>query len=766
MITLLAFVITHISSQELKQVDIIFDLDDFQIIPDGDNAYSIETLESGYYYPEDHSLPAIPLKSIRVLVPNGAELLDFQIETEEEIVKEDIILSKATIPVPTNSMDFIEKPGSEFKGIYPENPVEFKAIMIQRGLTWFSFVSYPFRYDGHKRELTIIRRIRLKVEYRINNENFSIIRKDAALVQSLKRRLSNPEDMDRFYPPSSMSVQKSVQDELDYLVLTTEEFKNELGPLLEWKARKGLVVDVLTLKEIDGRYRDENIQLKIKRCLKEYYRDHGLQWVLLAGDHDHIPVQYCYSEISLNFSGVICESIPTDLFYACYDKCFNWNCMNDDNIGQKYFDYVDLVPEIHISRIPVRTPEQMRNFVEKILYYETRQQESGQSGRLLLAGVKSQCSWDGRSDSHHRSERIYDKYVAGNFKGEKKGFFDTGTDFPKGDAYQVTASNLAARLNKGYGIFHYAGHGNTTRVHMESGPGFDIYNASELKNPLTGIILSSSCGVSAFDASGPCLAEAFLMNPEGGCVAFFGSSRYGFSNPDTACKLGPSLNYNASFFKYLFEEETGFAWKSFARISSLAKTDFAERSTNGGTYHYLLYSINALGDPEMPLFTTTPSGFNNVQIDRLGNSITVNTGIESNSRICITSLDLGMGYQQVVENVPSHTFEDVPEKFQVTITAPNYIPYRYISDLVSRKGKDDMHNIRIFPNPTIGLLTVHVPGSGSYSLEINSLNGHLLQSIDVAEGERKIDLSNFQKGIFFISIRTRNYVKTEKIIKL
>lgn len=440
--------------------------------------------------------------------------------------------------------------------------------------------------------------------------------------------------------------------------------------------------------------------------------------------------------------------------------------MLDDKVGQRYMDNVDLVPEIYISRIPARTQKQMRNFVKKIVDYETGHQERGQSGRILLSGVKSQCFWDGKSDSHHRSEGIYDTYVSGNFKGKKTGFFDSGTDLPEGEKYHVTASNMTAQLNSGNGIFHFAGHGNKTSLHMESGPGFNIDDASELRNPVTGVFLSSSCGVSEFDASGPCLAEAFLMNPDGGCVAFFGSSRYGFSNPAKSGKLGPSLNFNASFFKYLFEEEKGSPWNSFASIASIAKIDFAGSRAAGGTYHYLLYSINALGDPEMPIFSANPSRFENVQINRSGNSITVNTGIVGKSRICITSYDLGMGYQEVVENVSSHTFHDVPEQFQATITAPNYIPYRYISELVSGLGENEKFSLRIYPNPTTGPLTVHVSGLEPYSITINSLNGHILHCTDTAVGDSEIDLSSFQRGVYYLTLRSGKYVRTEKIIKL
>jgi hypothetical protein len=168
----------------------------------------------------------------------------------------------------------------------------------------------------------------------------------------------------------------------------------------------------------------------------------------------------------------------------------------------------------------------------------------------------------------------------------------------------------------------------------------------------------------------------------------------------------------------------------------------------------------------MPIFTAYPSKFEHVQINRTGNSVTVKTGFEGNSRICITSHELDMGFQEVAENVSSHTFHDVPENFHVTITAPNYIPYCYMSNLATGVEKDDPFSIRIYPNPTNGHITVNAPGLEFYSAIITSLNGRILQSIDAAESELKLDLSNFSKGVYFITVRSRNFVSTERIIKL
>jgi hypothetical protein len=74
--------------------------------------------------------------------------------------------------------------------------------------------------------------------------------------------------------------------------------------------------------------------------------------------------------------------------------------------------------------------------------------------------------------------------------------------------------------------------------------------------------------------------------------------------------------------------------------------------------------------------------------------------------------------------------------------------------------------IRLYPNPTNNLIIIETNKVGQYTIELNSINGQLLYS-DKTEGPtNQIDLSSFQKGLYFITVRFKDFVRTEKIIKL
>ncbi len=74
--------------------------------------------------------------------------------------------------------------------------------------------------------------------------------------------------------------------------------------------------------------------------------------------------------------------------------------------------------------------------------------------------------------------------------------------------------------------------------------------------------------------------------------------------------------------------------------------------------------------------------------------------------------------------------------------------------------------ISLYPNPVIDFLNIESQFSGEHSVEIFSLNGQLLFNQVLEVNLHQIDLSSFQKGTYFITIRSKDFVTTRKIIKL
>ncbi|MFC2116613.1 C25 family cysteine peptidase [Bacteroidota bacterium] len=762
------FATIQTEAQHWQQVELTSSMDQFTLQEGSDGLVSIIAHEQDYHYPQGINAPALPLITVSVLVPPGAKLENYSCSVERVTERVNVQLARAAVPVPISQMDKYEPGPRQYKGSFPEKTVSYVTTMIQRGYTWFSFDYSPFEYDAESGNLTHARKLVLDLEYRVLPEGILIHRPDPALVEHIKERIVNPDDLDRFYPEGQdYGFQlKSSQDRVDYLIITSEALKPAFKPLMEWKTRKGLRTHLVTMEEISENYDDPSIQLKLKRCLYDYYRDHGLTWVLLGGDAEIVPVQGCYSTARTEADIPIEDwSIPTDLFYACFDMRFDWNSYVDDRIGQLNWDGHDMNPEVYISRVPLKTSQQVEAFVSKTIRYEKDPPLEDFFGKMLLSGVRFWNIWDGKSDSHHRSENFYNNDIKYLWKGEKVGFYDTGTDLLEGSPHEVTDENLSMKLNSGYGFFHFSGHGNINSLLMETGDAFDSDDAMGLVNPVPGIVLANSCDVNAFDSINPCLSEAFLRNPVGGAIAFFGSSRFGFDNAEASGDLGPSFKLNASFAKYLFGNSPLSKWKSFAAIAAMAKSDFVHSGSSGGAHNYLQYSVNPIGDPELPLYAYDPRVFDRVRIYQLGNELTVNTGGIMNGRICLTSLDLEEGYQQVVENMSFHTFQEIPGSFQVTLTAPGYRPYIYRTAGITSLEENPDININVYPVPAREYLIIEL-GEPTAVVKLCDLNGRVLLDMIVNRGQNQLDISEFPEGIYILKIISGSGRKITRVAKL
>jgi len=78
-------------------------------------------------------------------------------------------------------------------------------------------------------------------------------------------------------------------------------------------------------------------------------------------------------------------------------------------------------------------------------------------------------------------------------------------------------------------------------------------------------------------------------------------------------------------------------------------------------------------------------------------------------------------------------------------------------------------NIKVYPNPTSGILNVNVVGSNNeFNLQLINLNGRIIYSDKVNSSQggmsKQIDLSRFAKGVYFVRLFNSNQNSNKKII--
>jgi ligand-binding sensor domain-containing protein len=74
--------------------------------------------------------------------------------------------------------------------------------------------------------------------------------------------------------------------------------------------------------------------------------------------------------------------------------------------------------------------------------------------------------------------------------------------------------------------------------------------------------------------------------------------------------------------------------------------------------------------------------------------------------------------------------------------------------------------IRIYPTPTSKLITIQVEEPGEFTIAIISTNGQQIHNEKMEGNKHQLDLSSFQKGVYLITIRSKDFIATKKIIKL
>lgn len=79
----------------------------------------------------------------------------------------------------------------------------------------------------------------------------------------------------------------------------------------------------------------------------------------------------------------------------------------------------------------------------------------------------------------------------------------------------------------------------------------------------------------------------------------------------------------------------------------------------------------------------------------------------------------------------------------------------------------DQKFFSVYPNPVNSMLNIESGNvTDQYSVEIISLNGKLLFNEKIEGSPHQLDLSSLQRGVYFITIKSKNSITTKKIIKL
>ena len=617
--------------------------------------------------------PGLPQRSFSIAIPGSRKYASSSVSYTKRLIRSDVRIAPGPIPVPTDGRveDLPARTVTYESRSYPASNCFYSLSTQWSDLSIVHFIMTPFVYDAAAQKLYFIDSIQLllRTEERPANEFGLNTYADRELVKSI---VVNKDAVSRI--PAMRSASSGVssgQEKIDYVVITSEELKPSFVPLISWKLAKGLKSKIITTEEIDSKYQGVSGQLRIKKCLYDLYKNNSLRYALLGGDDTVVATRGCLAVIrGKEPESIIADDIiPTDLYYSCFGGNFEWDANGNGTYGE-IDDNIDMTPSICLARLPVRTPQHVKSFIDKLLEYERNPQWRN---NMLMSGVKLSSIEDGRSDAEVKGEKLYEGAIKPYWSGESFRFYDTFTDSPESEKYEVSAANLSEQISRGYSFVDMITHGQVTYWETEYGENYKSEHGIRQNNTASTIVTTIACFTNAFDyVYDPCLSESLIRNPGSGVIAYLGCSRKGWysSRQDD---LDYSPLYESKFYRNLFSN--AFPESNYGMLVAASKLAMTPYCTKDNAYRWIQFGLNPIGDPEMPILTSVPERFPESIVKELEGELRIETGIDG-CRVCVMSAwDQGESYYRVWDDVRNLSVTDFPSNFSICVTKRNHVLY-------------------------------------------------------------------------------------------
>jgi hypothetical protein len=314
-----------------------------------------------------------------------------------------------------------------------------------------------------------------------------------------------------------------------------------------------------TTEDIYSEYSGFDQAEKIKYFIKDAIETWGIDYVLLVGSIDKLPIRTSYANF---WEG----SLLTDLYYAdIYNDTggfCSWDKDGDGKYGEVYheqhqfynIDGVDLYPDVNVGRLPCGKNAEVKTVVNKIIHYETETYGQSWFKNIILVGGDTFPGEDGYEgeEQNQITEQIMSDFTPIQL------WTSDGT---------FNARSLNKAINNGAGFIDYSGHGFEIGVatHPPNSDTWVPYHTNHLLGAINGyklpIIFFDACltakldfNISEFVGYGsvnlqlfvnkfstiasrlfPTFAWCMVKKRNGGAIATIGATSTAFGGIDSGC---------------------------------------------------------------------------------------------------------------------------------------------------------------------------------------------------------------------------------------
>ncbi|NOZ60443.1 MAG: T9SS type A sorting domain-containing protein [Calditrichaeota bacterium] len=444
--------------------------------------------------------PMLPAKTFMIELPENADILSVEVVPEGEFeINGEFQIRSAPLTLPmVERQALIDEAKSIYKknksifeidSFFPEKPAWMVGEGSYRNVRFVRVIFVPFAFNPIQKKLKYFPRAQIIVNYRKSTTSAPTLAKEIPNKQGgkilsfekLRRQFASKK-----YPlPDGSSA--------NYVIITTAALENTLASFVNWKQSLGYSVAIVSIEWIFDNYNGSDLAEKIRNFLIEKYSDWGLEYVLLVGDVNDVPMRICSPKANSTS-----ENTPTDYYYA--DLTGDWDADNDGKFGEYGEDNPDWVPEVIVGRIPWSDAGTVENICEKLIAFEGEQGVWKKNG-LLLGAMSNYANEDGKGWSKTDGAALMEihKTLLENAGGNATTMYErAGIDsssFPSDQG--LTHNHAINEWSSGhYGIVNWWAHGSSGgayRKYWASDDGDNVPESSAGEFNWSAIITTSDC---------------------------------------------------------------------------------------------------------------------------------------------------------------------------------------------------------------------------------------------------------------------------------
>jgi hypothetical protein len=653
--------------------------------------------------------PVLPTRKVNFEIPyaaTGVEVAVIPGARQSLGVFSNYLMRKP--PLLLGDPDYTPPPAPErIPDLIPSKTYRYMGERDFRGHRVVEIVLSPLQYTSASGEIEFVSSYSIEVTYSMAvgmqaSENMAM-RERSRSFEPLAAEIIENYDPAEAQPLGSSPGPLYDLTDPQYAIITTPTFAAQAETLAAWKTKKGVPTGVYMLSWIESSYTGYDTQEKIRNFLRLDSSTPRFDYVLLLGDSNTIPARLCDSE---DGDEVPCDYYYSDVVDGAIGSSYDWDTDNDHVYGEYLQDTITWLPDIYVGRIASRSATEVETIVNNIISYEKNPPAGSWPTKAVFGAAFANYPEDGydATDMAAVPEWVRTDFLDGAGVTYDR-LYETGGIYPTSYTYDfpLTASNFETRAGLGCGFAFPSGHGNyygNYRLLWAWDDGDGYYDdgegqwedlATQDYNPSTGgekpYVLVGACLAGEFDRTSPCFGDYVIANWGIGAVASSRTSYYcvAWDDPDWPWNQGQEYRWWEEIFangktrmgqihgdnKYNYAMDFNSLWDGDYGPDN----DYASRKN--------MFSSNLFGDPELPVWTDSPTSISVVHAGTLPTGpspfdVTVTSGgpLEG-ATVCLWKDDeVYMVDETNASGVASFTPDPATTgTMYVTVTKHNYIPY-------------------------------------------------------------------------------------------